>query len=256
MLALFAIIYGRATLIPIVVDAHNAGVFPFEGKNWWANKIAEYLFKKATFTLVTNQALAKYVNKRGGRALILPDPLPEFENTPPPMKLLGKSNALFICSFANDEPYQEVIKASKFISKDIYIYITGKYKGNVDDLKKNLPLNVILTGYLPENDFIQMLHSVDCVIDLTTRENCLVCGAYEAVAAGKVLIVSGTKTLREYFNKGTLYTDNTHKNIAEKIMISVRDKDKLVQEIKDLKIEKTIEWSRKHTEIENILKFL
>lgn len=254
ILALFAVIYGRVTLIPIVVDAHNAGIFPFEGKKWWANKIVDYLFKNATFTIVTNQALAKYVNGRGGRTLILPDPLPILDHVSSRIQLNGKSNVLFICSFASDEPYLEVIEAGKLISKDICIYITGRYKGNLDDLKMKLPENVVLTGFLPEDDFIRILHSVDCVIDLTTREDCLVCGAYEAVSAERPLIVSATKALMQYFHKGTLYTQNNRTDIAMQIENALQNKEKLIQEIKELKNEKIKEWVSQKAELETKLK--
>ena len=58
-----------------------------------------------------------------------------------------------------------------------------------------------------------MLYSADAIIDLTTRENCLLCGAYEAVACGTPLILSNTKTLRNYFNSGSVYVDNTVESI-------------------------------------------
>jgi hypothetical protein len=50
---------------------------------------------------------------------------------------------------------------------------------------------------------------VNGVIDLSTRERCLLCGAYEAVAAGKPMILSRTRTLMDYFTRGAVFTDNT-----------------------------------------------
>ena len=40
-----------------------------------------------------------------------------------------------------------------------------------------------------------MLLSIDVIIDLMTRQDCLAGGAYEAVAAGTLLIVSDTEVL-------------------------------------------------------------
>lgn len=256
VLAFLAVNYGLAINIPVIVDAHNAGVYPFDGMKWWGNKLATYLFRHATLTIVTNQALSEHIEQRRGKAAILPDPLPEFGQIGATKTLQGKVNVLFICSFATDEPYMEVIEAGRLLNKDIFIYITGRYKGDVDELKEILPDNVILTGFLPERDFIQLLHSVDIVIDLTTREDCLLCGAYEAVSAEKVLIVSATRALKEYFHKGTLYTQNDREDLAEQIKKAVTDKDRLTRDIMGLKKEKTAEWALRKAEFEAVLEKL
>ena len=82
ILSLFAVNYGRVLNIPVIVDAHNAGVYPFDGSKEWANRITAHLFRFATFTIVTNDALADYVRSKGGRPVVLPDPIPEFSHQP------------------------------------------------------------------------------------------------------------------------------------------------------------------------------
>ena len=62
-----------------------------------------------------------------------------------------------------------------------------------------------------KDEYVSMLYSVDATIDLTNRENCLVCGAYESVAAGKPMILSKTQALMEYFNKGAVYVEHTQR---------------------------------------------
>jgi len=253
VLSFFAVNYGRFVKIPIVVDAHNAGIHPFNGTKWWANSLANYLFRFATFTIVTNDTLAEYVSERGGNPFVLEDPIPEFEYQASKRDLKGKFKFLFICSWASDEPYTEVIKAANLLDKHIYIYITGKTKGRERMLKGILPENVILTGYLSEKDFIQMLFSVDVVIDLTTRKDCLVCGAYEAVAMGKPLITSDTEVLRSYFYKGALYTNNECTDLNNQINMAILKKNSLTQGIKDLKSELTIKWNARKNTFEELL---
>lgn len=256
VLAALAVNYGRLAKVTVIVDAHNAGVYPFDGRKWWANRLTTYLFRHAAITIVTNQALSGYIEQKGGKAVVLPDPLPVFGQVTVTKPLKGRVNVLFICTFSSDEPYMEVIEAGRFISNDIFIYITGRYKHNVDKLREILPKNIILTGYLAEHDFIQLLHSVDIVIDLTTREDCLVCGAYEAVSAEKVLIVSATKALKEYFHKGTLYTRNNRECLAKQIEKANIDKDRLTQDIIELKKEKVAEWVIRKAEFEVAIKKL
>ena len=120
-------------------------------------------------------------------------------------------------------------------------------------MPKNIPKNVVLTGYLPETEFICMLHSVDVIVDLTERENCLLCGAYEAVAVGKPLIVSDTEVLRKHFRTGVLYTDNTSKDLADKIEEALFNKNHLGMEIKSLREELNTEWQSKRHSLERLL---
>lgn len=245
VLSFIAVSYGQLLNIPVIVDAHNAGVYPFDGRKEWANRIAVYIFRHAAFTIVTNEALAMHVRGRGGRPAIVPDPLPEFEPQPAKRQLNGAFNVLFICSWATDEPYEEVIKAALLLDKTTCIYITGNSKGREKNLGLAIPENIILTGYLSEENFVEMLFSSDIVMDLTTREDCLVCGAYEAVAAEKPLILSDTEALRQYFYKGVLYTDNTAQNLAELINKSIKNKDNLTCEILELKNQISTEWTTK-----------
>lgn len=254
VLALVATIYGRIFNIPIIVDAHNAGVFPFNGNKMWANKLADFIFRASNFTVVTNSILAEHIIKRGGKPVILPDPIPELRYCNKKRVLNGKFNILFICSWSEDEPYEEVIKAAKFLDKDVHIYITGNSKGKEKQMGIEIPKNIVFTGFLQEEDFIEILFSCDVVMDLTKRTNCLVCGAYEGVAAEKPLIISNTEVLRKYFYKGALYTNNTYKDLLEKINVANINKNLLKREIVELKNELIITWNNMKDEFEKLIK--
>lgn len=254
VLALFAVSYGRVFGVPVVIDSHNAGLFPSNGRSRLMNGIALHVIKNATLTLVTNDGLRNYVEQRGGAAFVLPDPMPTFEAPVSDRKepLKGRHNVLFICSYASDEPYLEVVKAAGELKKDVVIYLTGNSKGRLGAV----PENVVLTGYLPEKDYIHLLHQVDVIIDLTTREDCLVCGAYEAVAAGKPAILSDTKALRDYFSKGALYVDNTSGDLVKKINDSIANLEKLKKETEELKAERIASWTKRRLLLEKRLKDL
>lgn len=253
VLSIFAVIWGKLFNLPVVVDSHNAGLFPFEGTRKWANELADFVIRHATLTLVTNAALTDYVETKGGKAFAVPDPIPVIEAGSKKMKLKGVYNILFICTWAYDEPYMEVIKAAELIDKKIYIYFTGNSRSKEKKYDRGLPGNVILTGFLDELDYISILKSCDIIMDLTTLNDCLVCGAYEAVAAEKPLITSDTEALRNYFYKGALYTDSTCENISKTILEAISNMDNLRCQIKDLKADKIKEWDDKKNEINSIL---
>ena len=235
ILAFFAVFYGRCFRLRVIVDAHNAGLFPLEGRNPWLNKIAARILRLATITIVSNEGLTAYVRSHGGTPFVLPDPIPDFEAPAEESQLRGKFNVLFVCSWAADEPFREVVRAAQLLDEDVFIHMTGSRQKAERRLGADLPRNVVLTGYLSETEYTRMLHSCDVVIVLTTRDDCLVCGGYESVAAEKPLILSDTAVLREFFSRGALYTNNTAEDIASKIEKAIQVKDTLRSDIVALK---------------------
>ena len=256
VLAALAVSWGRLFNIPVVIDAHNGGLFPFNGRKWWANKLVKYTIGNAALVLVHNRRLEKHIELNHGRAFVLPDPIPEFSTGSDRIALMGTYNVIFICTYSDDEPYTEVLKAAGKLDNDICVYVTGDSKGREKEWKAIMSPNVILTGFLSEWEYIKLLHSADIVMALTTREDCLLCGAYEGVGTAKPLIVSNTEVLKEYFPKGTLYVNNESSDIASKIYLAIRDLEPLGKESAELKREKIEQWHERKTMLENILSHL
>jgi glycosyltransferase involved in cell wall biosynthesis len=247
VLALFFVLIKMVIGVKIIVDAHNAGLFPKEGRSVVLNFIARFIQRGSDLTIVTNEELKTFVENNGGRAVVLPDKIPNLPIAAP-RKLRGKNNFLFICSYAEDEPYEILFKAAESVDPNIFIYVTGNYKKKGID-NSQLPKNVILTGFIPEEEYIEMLNSVDATIVLTARENCLVCGAYESMAVEKPMILSNTNALRRYFSRGVIYTEHTMIGIQEAIGEIIKKKDQLIKEVKELKIQRNIEWEGKKQEV-------
>ncbi len=218
ILALVTVVYCRLFNRTVVIDAHNIGIF-FEHPNWllrWiGQRINNFIIKLATITIVTNEGLSSVARRVGGRPFILPDPLPELcpKNK---KRLYGKINVIAICTFANDEPFDAIFEAAKDLSHTTFIYFTGNNKKIC--IPPDLSDNIIFTGYLEDQDYIDYLDSADIVLDLTTRNSCLVCGAYEGMALRKPLILSDTRALRWYFGEGATYTKNSSDAIASTIL--------------------------------------
>lgn len=253
ILATLAIIVSKATKINIVIDAHNGGIKPLDGKSKFLNSWAKFILKNTPTTIVTNEAIQQEILQYADTEIIvLPDPIPAI-HTPTKKNLLkGKFNILFICTWATDEPYLNVIEAARLIDKDTYIYITGNHKKSQGlDLSK-LPANVVLTGFIPTREFDHLLYSVDVTMDLTTREDCLVCGAYEAISIEKPVILSKTQALQSYF-PGMVYTNNQTQDIAQCIRIILADLHRYNREAKKLKKELITTWDEKKNTLEEKL---
>ncbi|HQG31572.1 MAG TPA: hypothetical protein PLA83_06560 [Deltaproteobacteria bacterium] len=244
VLSAFLVAAGKMAGFKVCVDSHNAGLFPKEGRSVILSGLSRLIQKGADLNLVTNEGLRRHVEENGGRAFILEDKIPGIP-TVPPKKLKGEFNILFICSYAEDEPYRLVFDAAGKLDPGIHIYVTGDYrKRNIDP--SGLPSNVTLMGYVPEDEYVLMLNSVDATLDLTERENCLVCGAYETLSVGKPQILSDTKALKNYFCKGAVYAPHTVQGIHDSILMLRERYPQLAKEAEELRLELRQEWdSRK-----------
>jgi hypothetical protein len=79
-------------------------------------------------------------------------------------------------------------------------------------------------------------------LDLTTIDNCLVCGAYEAVAAGAPLVTSDTTALRAHFTQGTVYTRHAPRDIAGSLETALAEAPRLRAEMVALRSRLREEW--------------
>lgn len=213
VLALSAIFFKVFFSYRLIVDAHNSGVFPRKQLQFLCN----YVNKNADLVIVTNQALCDFVSGIGGRAVVLPDPLPDIEideDISSSWTDIPLHSVVAICSWADDEPYVEIIAAATLLPEIIF-YITGNSKGRQFAYSNSLPKNVILTGYLSDNDYHNLIKNVGVIIDLTTRDDCLVCGAYEAISVAKPVVLSDTAALKAYFNNEAIFVKNTRESIAD-----------------------------------------
>lgn len=254
ILALILCFYKKIIGYKLVVDRHSN--FKFDSRKslnpiWFVfHFISNFSLKKADFTIVTNQYLKDFVDSLGGCAFILPDKLPSLDCTTLPVHHKRKE-VTFISTFSDDEPILEVLSAASLLSNEYIIYITGSYKKykSIEQLKKIIPDNVVLTGFLPEHDYQLRLASSDALMVITTLEYTLTCGAYEAVALGKPMILGNTKTIMEYFNKGALYTSLIPSEIAENIIKLFRDIELFQDQVSELRAELEADWNIKFSQI-------
>lgn len=244
VLAFWAVLMRRILEYRLVVDAHNEGIRPFYQKLGRIQFIYKLIQKGADLTLVTNERLAEVVRRNGGVPFVLQDRLPVFPDAAA-TALRGKYKIVCISTYAKDEPYQAVIEAARGLSPDYVVYFTGNDKRLSPEVVRHLPSNVILTGYLSEEAYIGLLKGCDVVVDLTSLEDCLVCGAYEAVALGKPLVLTDTTALRDYFYKGSVYTQNHPEEIRGAIRTAVMNRENLSAEIRALKEELIRAWEDK-----------
>lgn len=233
VLSLLAVVLKRVLKYKVVVDAHNAGIRPSSNPSDITSRLAKVVIKYADLTLVTNSELEKVVLDYGGRAFVLPDPIPELSKPTGRFTIPAKPYLLLICSWSSDEPYKDIILAMRSVPY-MNLYITGNYKKALSKEEvSGLTENIVLLGYVSENDYIQYLRHSKLCIDLTSRDDCLVCGGYEAAALNVPCIISDTKVNRETFYKGFVYSKLNPNDIFHAIKYANVNLDSLRRDVTD-----------------------
>ena len=152
---------------------------------------------------------------------------------------------MFVCTYAPDEPYGRVFEAARRLGEGVRVYTTGNPKGQRDALRALAPANVVLTGFVSEDEYVGLMRACDLIVDLTTQPDCLVCGAYEAVAAGKPLVLSDSIASRAYFSSGVVYCDNSIEGIEAAIRTGLAERDRLAAEIATLGERLAVDWTER-----------
>lgn len=217
ILAVFCVYFIKPLLsIPIVIDRHSNFLLTPKKRSWFKEFLFNFLsyatIRHAELTIVTNDDLAHVVRVLGGRVFVLPDKIPLLS---PARKrdFFGEKKVLVVSSFAEDEPYEEVWQAFQKSEMDCFsVYMSGNPK-KISKLLPQVPQNIVLTGFLSNDDYVDLLFQVDVVVVLTKMDYTLLCGCYEAISAEKPVITSNSAVLNQLFS-GALFVDNNPDSIA------------------------------------------
>ena len=220
--------YCRLSGARYVVDAHT-GVF-FERKWRWLLWLTRFLSRRAVLTIVTNAHLAQVVESWGAAAFVLEDGLPQLQTHGPAFPLDPSTfNVAAVFSFYEDEPIESMLAVSD-LPPSVRIYITGDSRAWTSQAAA-ISAQMTLTGFLSEHDYASLLQQCDAVIVLCTRPHTMLCGAYEAAAAGKPLVTSDWPEMRAYFNQGTIFVGNSTRSIEDAIRLAYGKRQDLAREM-------------------------
>jgi hypothetical protein len=245
VLSYISVIFRPLIGYKLIMDCHNAALVPLEGKYPWLVKLAQFLINKAKFVIVTNEELAKQVFSLKGAPIILNDPIPEFDYEKSLKNRNDQPKVTLIATWAEDEPIKEFLDAVAQM-ENLDVYVTGRLKE--PELKEKYNM-VNFTGFLSRSDYIKLISSSDLIVDLTTRENCLVCGAYEAVGVGVPLLLSNTLSLRSTFDLGAEFCDNDVDSIIDGINSAISNIQELKDGIKSMKEIHMDRWEKSATKL-------
>jgi glycosyltransferase involved in cell wall biosynthesis len=224
---------------PLVLDAHTTA---FLHPRWrYFQRLQFWLCRRAATTIVHNDHLKALVESHGGRATLVSDIPIRFERTEP-FTLSSGFNVAAVCSFNPDEPIEQILEAATQLP-DVQFYMTGNPKHLAPDLKRRIPPNVSLTGFLSTEAYGSLLQNADAVMSLTLRDHTMLRGAWEATYQGTPVVVSDWPVLRQAFDEGAVHVDNTGAGIARGIRKIQRDPEAYRKGARSLMMRKEARWN-------------
>lgn len=212
----------------LVTDLHTLN-YKFSGiKKLLFQAIFNSGIRQSDVVIVTNKIYRQSILPLNARTVIVPDPLPDLQRKSKNESAVsgeddGILQILFICSFDPDEPVHEVLAIDSEVD-GFEILVTGDWKRMFSSPYYGKHIRFL--GFIPKQDYDQLLLNVDGVMVLTREEGCLCCGAYEAFAAGKPVILSRTKALQGFFGNAPVYTDNSSASILDALRILKAERGK------------------------------
>lgn len=247
ILAALALTLRPALRYRLVVDAHNEAVQPFSNRQPWILWLSRRVIRGADLTIVTNRFLAEQIVRRAGQPFVLPDRVPSPPS--PPADTLRKPfdvradrfNVALVATFSADEPCAEVFAA--VAGSDIELYVTGDTRKLSGPALAAAADNVHFTGFLDDPSYWGLLRAADAVIDLSLKENCLVCGSYEALALGKPMLLSDSPASRELFGTSAVFTDNSTADIRRALGELRERRNALSEAAESKRAELTAYWN-------------
>jgi hypothetical protein len=246
---LFAWVYCALTCAGLIIDSHTDAL---QSRIWqWSLPLHRFLSRKALTTLVTNEHLCQIVQGWGAMSLIIVDVPSEFP-AGKPYPLEHPFNIAMVSSFAPDEPLDEVVKVAKNL-RDVGFYVTGDPVQGFKRLPADLPPNLHLTGFLPDDEYYGLLRSVQAVMALTKEDHTMQRGACEAVWLSQPIITSDWPVLRQAFHMGTVHVDNTVEGIRSGVLQARDLHQQLSNDVVNLQRERRQQWEEISTQLENLI---
>lgn len=195
----------------LIGDLHS-GVF-FDRKWRWTAKWVLHRLRRHGGAIVPNGDLAEFCREAGVDAFVCHGLVKPLERTGASRvsDLVPHSEYVLVpFTYASDEPVAELLDAAR-LRPEIRWVLTGKAPRAV---RSEAPKNVLFTGFVSRDDYAALRLSATAILALTTRDSTMQSAGYEAIASGTPLVTVSTRVLRQYFEDGAEYVENTAESIA------------------------------------------
>jgi glycosyltransferase involved in cell wall biosynthesis len=229
-----------------VMDCHS-GVF--NSRKWrWSLPMQRFLARRAAVVLVTNPSHLSEVLSWHAKGLIVGDPPPTLAEPGVRPARPATPFVFVIGVFGEDEEVPAVLEAAARLP-GVEFRVSGDTRRAQRTWLTNHPSNVKFTGFLPTGDFWAHVGGASAVLTLTTREDTILQGGWEAMFMEQPLITSNTSALRRYFTRGTVFVDPNADSIAAGVEYALSHEEELRVEARELREEKYATWCEERAEL-------
>ena len=163
----------------------------------------------------------------------------------------GRLPIMMVNSFANDDDWETVIKTAELMSEADF-FITGDFK-QAEVEEKKLPKNVILTGYLPHQEFLKLIWRCRLILAFTLRPNTALWSIREIMALNKPFITTDSEVLRHYFSEVGLFTKSDAEELKQKISQAIENENEIKNKINIFLEKDKIRWESEISEYKKYL---
>ena len=241
--------------ITIINDCHNKSLKrQIRGRGGTLfRKMKQWCFANVDCVIISNSKMLLYAEPLCSSVAILRDPLGARVLTESIAPATNTSNGyvLFVCSFEADEPIDAIKLSISELSNqwEIPCIVTGHLAAHILGSELASSSLIQCPGFIPYSDYWELLTQADVVVVLTSDDDCLVCGGYEALTAERPLVLSDTSVLRQVFGDGAVYTLNEAAAITEAVRNAINVPANIIANAK-IQFNKDIAYElKKFTEI-------
>ena len=235
---ILAFAYARISGRKYVIDAHHLATTGFWSSFPFGSNFNNFIMRSATATLVHNQMIEDLARARDIPAITLETKIPELQAGASSTRSAEAFTILTPCSFDPDEPVASIYQAAAALPR-LTFYVTGDATRLDAGLRKEAPRNVILTGFLTQEEYDALLAGCDVVLATTTNDYPVrPRAASEAIAAGKPLVASRNKATESHLGEAAVLVPNDAADIVRGLEEVQRNYDYYRDAMKQLKEER------------------
>lgn len=211
----------RILRVPIVLDLHSA---VFEDRKWaWALRPTVWFARRCDLTMVSNVAYQERLRISGVATTIVHS---IFSATEDERRLAVSTYVedgayvLVPASWHADEPMAEILRAAAELP-GVEFRITGRVPD--DWLRREVPPNVVLTGYVSNDEYRALVARATVVMSLTRHDNTMQQGGYQALTWQRPLVTSDFSALRTFFGGAAAYARPDAEGIVKAVQEAFGD---------------------------------
>jgi hypothetical protein len=198
-----------------VLDSHPRG-FGDKGDTWSKRLLPlhRYLARRAALVCVAHPDHRRVVESWGVTAQELHEPPPKILNRQTvrdDRDIDGPLHVLVATTFDGDDPIEVLNEVASLMPQASF-----HFTGTPDARASRMASNVHLEGFLPYDDYLDLMQGSDLVIALSTEDRTVMRAAYEATYHALPLVTTESEASRQFFTRAAL-TANRPEDVVKAI---------------------------------------